>query len=131
MVRRKTYDVRFHPSRVKKILQMDDEVGKMTAAVPVMVSRTAELFIESMLTAAVQISNSKNSALLSHDHLKQCILQNQRFDFLGDLLESGPPLKKESKIHTEKSNFVQIQTISSGSDSYPANENIDDEDYDI
>jgi len=86
--KKKKYNARFPAGRIKKIMQTDEEVGKVAQAVPVIISRTLELFVESLLTKAMQITSAKNAKTLSPSHMKQCILSEQRFDFLKDLVDS-------------------------------------------
>lgn len=93
--KKKKYNARFPPARIKKIMQTDEEVGKVAAAVPVIISRALELFVESLLTKAVQITSARNAKTLSPAHLKQCILAESRFDFLKDLVLSIPDVQTE------------------------------------
>lgn len=81
--------------RIKKIMQADEEVGKIAQAVPVIISRTLELFVESLLTKSSSITNSRNAKTLSPSHLKQCIISESRFDFLKDLVKTVPDIAME------------------------------------
>nr|CAG4648351.1 EOG090X0H1B [Moina brachiata]SVE93347.1 EOG090X0H1B [Moina brachiata] len=121
--KKKKYNARFPPARIKKIMQTDEEVGKVAAAVPVIIyilfkqktafwcssnflnvfslticiPRALELFVESLLTKAVQITSAKNAKTLSPAHLKQCILAESRFDFLKDLVMAIPDVQVEGE----------------------------------
>lgn len=48
--------------------------------------RTLELFVESLLSKALQVTMARNAKTLSPSHVKQCILAESRFDFLRDLV---------------------------------------------
>lgn len=76
-------------------MQADEEVGKIAQAVPVIISRTLELFVESLLTKSSSITNSRNAKTLSPSHLKQCIVSESRFDFLKDLVKMVPDISME------------------------------------
>nr|CAG4637459.1 EOG090X0H1B [Ceriodaphnia reticulata]SVE73279.1 EOG090X0H1B [Ceriodaphnia reticulata] len=85
-------------------MQTDEEVGKVAAPVPCFVSLTAfnlpralELFVESLLTKAVQITSARNAKTLSPAHLKQCILAESRFDFLKDLVLTIPDVQADGE----------------------------------
>lgn len=95
--KKKKYNARFPPARIKKIMQTDEEVGKVAAPVPVIISRALELFVESLLTKAVQITSARNAKTLSPAHLKQCILAESRFDFLKDLVLAIPDVQTEGE----------------------------------
>ncbi|XP_046874337.1 dr1-associated corepressor [Hypomesus transpacificus] len=84
---KKKYNVRFPPGRIKKIMQRDTEVGKMAAAVPVIISRAVELFVASLLTKTWVITQSKRSRVLSIAHMKQCVESEKLFDFLKNMTE--------------------------------------------
>lgn len=76
-------------------MQADEEVGKIAQAVPIIISRTLELFVESLLTKSSQITMSRNAKTLSPTHLKQCIMSESRFDFLKDLVKTIPDIAIE------------------------------------
>ncbi|CAG5136018.1 unnamed protein product [Candidula unifasciata] len=88
--KKKKYNARFPPARIKKIMQTDEEVGKVAAAVPVIISRALELFIESLITETSKTTAIKNAKTLSTSHIKQTIETNKQFDFLRDLVVNVP-----------------------------------------
>ncbi|XP_036072616.1 dr1-associated corepressor isoform X2 [Oryzias melastigma] len=67
--KKKKYNARFPPARIKKIMQTDEEIGKVAAAVPVIISRALELFLESLLTKACQVTQSRNAKTMTMSHL--------------------------------------------------------------
>ncbi|XP_030386917.1 uncharacterized protein LOC115633625 [Scaptodrosophila lebanonensis] len=90
--KKKKYNARFPATRIKKIMQSDEEIGKVASAVPVIISRTLELFVESLLTKTLRITHSRNAKTLSTSHMKQCIMSEQRFDFLKELVKNIPDI---------------------------------------
>uniref|UniRef100_A0A182WE88 Transcription factor CBF/NF-Y/archaeal histone domain-containing protein n=1 Tax=Anopheles minimus TaxID=112268 RepID=A0A182WE88_9DIPT len=97
--KKKKYNARFPAGRIKKIMQTDEEVGKVAQAVPVIIyilfqiaPRTLELFVESLLTKTLKITNARNAKTLSPSHMKQCIISESRFDFLRDLVKNIPDI---------------------------------------
>ncbi|KAG5857677.1 dr1-associated corepressor isoform X2 [Anguilla rostrata] len=86
---KRKYNVRFPPGRIKKIMQKDTEVGRIAAAVPVIISRALEMFLKSFLIMTSQITQSKHSRVMSMAHMKQCIENEKLFDFLKDLAEQA------------------------------------------
>lgn len=100
--KKKKYNARFPPARIKKIMQTDEEIGKVAAAVPVIISRALELFLESLLTKACKVTQSRNAKTMTMSHLKQCIELEQQFDFLKDLVATVPDMQGEGEEnHTE------------------------------
>ncbi|XP_007252591.1 dr1-associated corepressor [Astyanax mexicanus] len=96
---KRKYNVRFPPGRIKKIMQKDTEVGRMATAVPVIISKALEMFLISFLTKTSLITHSKNSRVMSVNHMKQCIESEKLFDFLKDLAVQacGASTQKEVK----------------------------------
>jgi histone H3/H4 len=56
-------------ARIKKIMQIDDDVGKVAAAVPVIISRALELFVETLLKKANAVTSSRSARTLTPSHL--------------------------------------------------------------
>uniref|UniRef100_A0A8D8Q1F4 Dr1-associated corepressor n=2 Tax=Cacopsylla melanoneura TaxID=428564 RepID=A0A8D8Q1F4_9HEMI len=111
--KKKKYNARFPAGRIKKIMQSDEDVGKVAQAVPVIISRTLELFVESLLKKTVEITNARNAKTLTPSHLKQCILSEKRFDFLSDLVKNIPDAVNEEE--TQPNNEVTNSSCSSSS----------------
>jgi len=91
--KKKKYNARFPPARIKKIMQSDEEVGKVAAPVPVIISRALEMFAETLLGSAKQVTAQRGARTLTPSHLKFCIQSEARFDFLRDLVSSVPDLQ--------------------------------------
>lgn len=86
--KRKKYDARFSPSRIKRIMQSDEEVGKIGSSVPFIMSKALEMFLESLLKEASEITKSRNARTLTTSHLKIAINNNDRFTLLRDLVSN-------------------------------------------
>ena len=56
-------------ARIKKIMQSDEEVGKVAAAVPVIISRALELFVENMLKKTNEVTSRRGARTLTPSHL--------------------------------------------------------------
>uniref|UniRef100_A0A8C3KUV8 DR1 associated protein 1 n=1 Tax=Calidris pygmaea TaxID=425635 RepID=A0A8C3KUV8_9CHAR len=78
-------------------MQTDEEIGKVAAAVPVIISRALELFLESLLRKACHVTQSRNAKTMTTSHLKQCIELEQQFDFLKDLVAAVPDMQGEGE----------------------------------
>lgn len=60
----------------------------MAQAVPIIISRTLELFVHALLKKTEKITFKRNAKTLAPNHIKQCIEQEPNFDFLRDLVSS-------------------------------------------
>lgn len=124
-------------------MQTDEEVGKVAAAVPVLISKALEHFIEALLMKASQQTLEKNAKTLTTSHIKQCIHREKTFDFLKDLVENVPDLQstneKSNSTTTDSGQHSRAKTTGnkrkrkhddSASNSFSDEDNSDDEDED-
>ena len=56
-------------ARIKKIMQSDEDVGKVAAAVPVLISKSLELFAEKLLRSANDVIERRGARTLTPSHL--------------------------------------------------------------
>ncbi|KAK3808313.1 MAG: histone-fold-containing protein [Benniella sp.] len=87
---RKKYKTKFPVARIKKIMQMDEDVGKVAQATPILISKALELFMQSLIDEACLETRSKNAKRLTAAHLKKTILDKDQFDFLRDIVQNVP-----------------------------------------
>ena len=92
MPTKKKYNARFPPARIKKIMQTDEDIGKVAAPVPVILSKALEIFMQSLLETASKNTQARHAKTMSTAHLKQCITSESQFDFLKELVENIPDL---------------------------------------
>uniref|UniRef100_UPI00398F05DE dr1-associated corepressor-like n=1 Tax=Pristiophorus japonicus TaxID=55135 RepID=UPI00398F05DE len=63
----------------------------------VRITRALELFLDSLLTKACHVTQSRNAKTMTTSHLKQCIELEQQFDFLKDLVASVPDMQGDNE----------------------------------
>ncbi|XP_020100064.1 dr1-associated corepressor-like isoform X2 [Ananas comosus] len=81
-----------YKSRIKKIMQTDEDVGKIALAVPVLVSKALELFLQDLCDRTYSITLQRGLKTMSALHLKQCIHSFNAFDFLKDVVKKVPDI---------------------------------------
>lgn len=89
---RKKLATRFPASRIKKIMQADEDVGKIAMAVPVLVSKALELFLQDLCDRTYEITLKRGAKTVNSLHLKQCVQSFNVFDFLKDTVSRVPDL---------------------------------------
>ncbi|KAL1931638.1 hypothetical protein VTP01DRAFT_9781 [Rhizomucor pusillus] len=99
---KKKYKTKFPVARIKKIMQMDEDVGKVAQATPVLISKALELFMQSLIDQACQEARQRNAKRLTPAHLKKTIETVEQFDFLKDMVANirdpvDAPAEDESK----------------------------------
>ncbi|XP_022880026.1 dr1-associated corepressor-like isoform X2 [Olea europaea var. sylvestris] len=79
-------------ARIKKIMQADEDIGKIAMAVPLLVSKALELFLQDLCDRTYEITLKKGAKTLNSLHLKQCVQSFHVFDFLKDTVSRVPDL---------------------------------------
>lgn len=60
---------RFAAGRIKRILQADDEVGRVAQGTPVVISQATELFIEALMQCVVEEARKSGATTIGPNHL--------------------------------------------------------------
>jgi hypothetical protein len=93
-------------ARIKKIMQKDEEVGKIAQMTPVVMSKAVELFMAALVEAASSQAKFSASKRILPQHLKVAIQNVESFDFLKDLVVNVPilPEQKDNNSNATPSN---------------------------
>lgn len=93
---RKKLDTRFPAARIKKIMQADEEVGKIAMATPVLISKALELFLQDLCNRTYDITLRRGAKTMNSHHLKECVRNHSVFDFLRETVSRVPDIDPES-----------------------------------
>ncbi|KAK8214576.1 putative CBF/NF-Y family transcription factor [Phyllosticta capitalensis] len=77
---------KFPAARIKRIMQADEDVGKVAQVTPHVVAKALELFMISLVTKAATEAKSRSSKRVTAVHLKQAVLKEEHFDFLNEIV---------------------------------------------
>jgi len=77
---------KFPVARIKRIMQADEDVGKVAQVTPVAVSKALELFMISLVTKAAKEAKDRGSKRVIAAHLKQAVVKDDQFDFLSEIV---------------------------------------------
>lgn len=75
---------KFPVARIKKIMQADEDVGKVAQVTPIVVSRALELFMASLIRDCCDEARARNAKRVVGIHLKQAVAAKPQYDFLED-----------------------------------------------
>ncbi|CAL9230906.1 unnamed protein product [Arabidopsis halleri] len=89
---KKKLQTRFPATRIKKIMQTDEEVGKIAMAVPLLVSKALELFLQDLCNHTYDVTLRRGAKTVNSFHLKQCVHAFNIFDFLRETVGKVPDL---------------------------------------
>ncbi|KAI4304770.1 hypothetical protein MLD38_040241 [Melastoma candidum] len=89
---KKKLDTRFPAAQIKKIMQADEDVGKIAMVVPLLVSKALELFLQELCNRTHEITLRKGAKTVNSLHLKQCVQTFNVFDFLKEIVGKVPDL---------------------------------------
>ncbi|XP_070578433.1 dr1-associated corepressor-like [Ptychodera flava] len=136
--KKKKYNSRFPPARIKKIMQTDEDVGKVAAPVPVLISKALEIFVKSLITKANEQTQARNAKTMTTAHIKQGILNESKFDFLKDLVQDIPDITADdeegatgSEVKPKQSRQRRIQNCKTNTRSSSSGESTAEADSDI
>mmetsp|Transcript_10036 Transcript_10036/g.18253 ORF Transcript_10036/g.18253 Transcript_10036/m.18253 type:complete len:250 (+) Transcript_10036:76-825(+) len=89
----------FSKAKMKAIMQIDEEVGRMNAVVPILMSKAVEIFGLNLVKEACRTAQQRNHTTLQPPHIKQCVMEKKEFDFLKRIVKDLPDISsiKESK----------------------------------
>ncbi|KAI5181526.1 Dr1-associated corepressor [Nematocida sp. AWRm80] len=77
---------RFPVARIKKIMQINEEIGKISVSAPIVISHAIELFLIDLLKQLETQAKNKSSKKIVLSHLELCINENPKLDFLKGIL---------------------------------------------
>jgi len=77
---------KFPVARIKRIMQADEEVGKVAQVTPVAVNKALELFMIGLVTGAAERAREKGGKRVTAQHLKMVVEADEQFDFLGEIV---------------------------------------------
>jgi len=63
---------------------MDEDVGKVSSTVPVMVSRALERFLEHIMIESAGVTSSKDAKTLTSQHILEVVSKENRLHFLRE-----------------------------------------------
>lgn len=103
------YKTRFPTSRIKKIMQADEEIGKVALSAPIIVSRAVELFLQSLVEGSLELvyknDRSRQTPIkLSPGVLKKLVQTRPLFDFLRQVFKSVAD--EEILENSDKTKFI-------------------------
>ncbi|KAL6516382.1 hypothetical protein OROGR_019687 [Orobanche gracilis] len=113
---RKKLDTRFPAARIKKIMQADEDVGKIAMAVPLLVSKALELFLQDLCDRTYEITLKRGAKTVNSLHLKQCVESCNVFDFLKDTVSKVPDLGGSDATTADDKSATKKRKISEDED---------------
>lgn len=86
-IRKRRYSTaRIQPTRIKKVMQSDEDIGRMVASVPVAIGSAMEIFADRLLQGAAEALQHSSTKTLSPMHIKYAVSQIKHFAFLEPIL---------------------------------------------
>lgn len=100
----------FPVARIKRIMQADDDIGKVAQVTPHVVSRALELFMIKLISASAAQARGTSSAgsgkgpkRILAQHMKRAITADESYDFLADVIAKVPdaPVKGKKEVGSD------------------------------
>jgi len=80
----------FPSARIKRIMQSDEDVGKIATLTPVLVGKALELLIVELISGAAREARRRGVHTVSSSHFKALVHSESTFDFLRDVFKDTP-----------------------------------------
>ena len=100
----------FPVARIKKMMQADEDIGKIATATPVLVAKALECMMDSVVRGAANIAQTRGARTVTPQHLKICVEDDEKFDFLRHVLKSVHVDPNQDKIKRASSSDIQKQS---------------------
>lgn len=86
----------FPVARIKKMMQADEDVGKIATATPILVGKALECMIEDVLGAAAAVAIARRAKTVQPAHLREAVDSSEKYDFLRPTLQNAPRLEDKA-----------------------------------
>jgi len=103
-MKNKNKQTKFPVARIKRIMQKDEEVGKVAQATPVVISKALELFLGLIIDEASKVTLERGSKKVEAYHLKHAVDTTEMLDFLKEIVEAVPDPSNGGTIDLEGEN---------------------------
>ncbi|SMQ48750.1 unnamed protein product [Zymoseptoria tritici ST99CH_3D7] len=98
----------FPVARIKRIMQADEDIGKVAQVTPTVVSRALELFMIKLISAAAHEARGnslgaggggagKGQKRVLAQHLKRAVFADEKLDFLQEIVGKVPDAPSKAK----------------------------------
>ncbi|KAI1353117.1 hypothetical protein F5Y01DRAFT_68538 [Xylaria sp. FL0043] len=88
---------KFPTARIKRIMQADEEVGKVAQQTPIAVGKALELFMVQLVHKSAEVAKEKNSKRITAPMLKVAIDSTTEWDFLREIVAKVTEEKEGAK----------------------------------
>ena len=88
---------KFPTARIKRIMQADEDVGKVAQVTPVVVAKALELFMIRLITSSATVARSRGSKRVLTSHMKAAVMEDDQFDNLREIVDKVPDAPTKSK----------------------------------
>ncbi|KAJ6602447.1 histone-fold-containing protein [Mycena vulgaris] len=103
-MKNKNKQTKFPVARIKRIMQKDEEVGKVAQATPIVISKALELFLGLIIDEASKVTVERGSKKVEAYHLKHAVDTTEMLDFLKEIVEAVPDPSNGGTVDLEGEN---------------------------
>jgi histone H3/H4 len=101
---------KFPTARIKRIMQADEEVGKVAQQTPIAVGKALEMFMVQLVSKSADVAKEKGSKRVTASMLKQVVETDDQWDFLRDIVSRVEQEKEggRAKAKTESESEEEV-----------------------
>ncbi|KAJ3270489.1 hypothetical protein HDV01_007796 [Terramyces sp. JEL0728] len=93
----KKIKTKFPAARIKRIMRLDEDVGKVSQVTPVLIAKALESFLEALVKQTLVETSQREAKKMTVAHVKTAVQKEPKFDFLLDLVKNLPDPNEESE----------------------------------
>ncbi|KFM26525.1 DNA polymerase epsilon subunit C [Auxenochlorella protothecoides] len=79
-------------ARIKKMMQSDEDVGKVAKASPILISKALDDFLSKLLEGSIAVAQQHNAKILNSSHIKAHVQSDPLLDFCREAVAEVPDL---------------------------------------
>lgn len=98
---------KFPTARIKRIMQADEDVGKVAQVTPTAVNKALELFIVDFVLKSVEVAKARGQKKVTTQHMKQVVNSEERFDWCKDFVGKIPDIPEKKNVTGDEAEPVQ------------------------
>jgi hypothetical protein len=116
----KKVDPHFPVTKIKKIIQENQEIGKLSNVVPPLVEQSLQYFLGDLIKKSEEVATENGMGKLTPAVLKQALLSLEGYDFMKDALDDvedvmlAPTMRQKSSSRGGKRAKAETEKVEKG-----------------
>eukprot|EP00887_Chlorella_sp_A99_P006066 scaffold22.g6066.t1 len=89
-------------TRIKRMMQQDEDVGKVAKASPVLIAKALDMFVQRLVEGGLEVAQGRGAKTLTASHIKAHVESDQLLDFVRELVANVPDLPPPGEVKSPR-----------------------------